>query len=40
MHVSLYEVEQCAKALHELDNKIEMIFPNILGGKIFKNSLV
>ena len=40
MQVSIYEGDQCAEALWVSENRIEMVFPNIPGGKYFKNSFV
>ena len=40
MQVSIYEGEQCVEALRVSENRIEAVFPNIPGGKYFKNSFV
>ena len=40
VQVSIYEGDQCAEALWVSENRIEMVFPNIPGGKYFKNSFV
>ena len=40
MRVSLYEAEQCAETLRMSKSTIEVVRPNIVGGKYFKNSFV